>query len=60
MCCETMAKLLALLAPISFFLGLRENDAVATPPPFTHATRRLSCGRIDGVEAPRHRDDAAT
>ena len=38
--------------------GLRETDVVATPPPFTHATRRLSCGRVDGVEAPRHRDDA--
>ena len=37
---------------------LRETDVVATPPPFTHATRRLSCGRVDGVEAPRHHDDA--
>ena len=38
--------------------GLRETDVVATPPQFTHATRRLSCGRVDSVEAPRHRDDA--
>ena len=37
---------------------LRETDVVATPPPFTHATRTLSCGRVDGVEAPRHHDDA--
>ena len=34
------------------------TDTVATLSPFTHETRGLSGGRVDGVEAVRHRDDA--
>ena len=38
------------------------NDGVAKPPRLSHATRRRSDGRIDGVEAPlrRHRRDPGT
>ena len=32
------------------------NDGVATRPRLPHETRRLSCGRIDVVNATRHRD----
>ena len=33
--------------PLSLLCG---TDAVATLSPCTHETRRLSCGRVDGVE----------
>ena len=33
-------------------------DTVATRPRLPHETRRLSCGRIDAVEAVRLRGDA--
>ena len=34
------------------------NDTVAKPSLFTHEARGLSDGRVEGVEAVRHRDDA--
>ena len=34
------------------------TDAVAKLSPFTHETRRLSDGHVDGVAAVRHRADA--
>ena len=34
------------------------NDAIAKLPRLSHETRRLSCGRIDGVEAAWFREDA--
>ena len=34
------------------------TDTVAKLSPFTHETRRLSEGRVEGVEAVRHRADA--
>ena len=34
------------------------TDAVAKLSPFTHETRRLSCGHVDGVAAARPREDA--
>ena len=37
---------------------LRGNDTVAKLPRLPRETRRLSCGRVDDVEATRHRVDA--
>ena len=37
---------------------LRGNDTVAKLPRLPRETRRLSCGRIDDVEAAQHRVDA--
>ena len=34
------------------------NDTVTKRPGLSHEACRLSCGRIDGVEAVRHRVDA--
>ena len=34
------------------------DDTVAKSSPFTHEARRLSDGRVEGVAAARHRDDA--
>ena len=34
------------------------GDTVATRPRLPHETRRLSCGRVDDVEATRHRNNA--
>ena len=34
------------------------NDTVTKRPRLSHAARRLSCGRIDGVEAVRSHEDA--
>ena len=37
---------------------LCSNDRVATQPRLPRETRRLSDGRVEGVKAVRHRDDA--
>ena len=37
---------------------LRGNDTVAKLPRLPHETRRLSCGRVDVVDAVQHRVDA--
>ena len=34
------------------------TDTVAKLPRLPHETRRLSCGRVEGVEAVRHHVDA--
>ena len=34
------------------------TDTVGKLSPFTHETRRLSDGHVEGVDAVRHRDDA--
>ena len=39
-------------------LVLCGTDAVAKPPRLSRETRGLSCGRVDAVEATRHRVDA--
>ena len=39
-------------------VGLRGTDTVAKLSPLTRATRRLSDGHVEGIEAVRHRDDA--
>jgi hypothetical protein len=35
-----------------------QNDSVATQPRLPRETRRLSDGRVEGVKAVRHHDDA--
>ena len=48
----------AAVGSADFILVLCGTDAVAKPPRLSRETRGLSCGRIDDVEATRHRVDA--